>query len=491
MISSQWKALKVATFICLLGGSLMLNGCGGSSGGGSDTTAGIGGTGISVGKVTDFGSVFVNGDIFNTDMSQFIVDGDPNASQSDLAIGMVIFVKAETNNGIFTGKAIEVFYDDEVEGPVAATPVDVPGSNGTQRTFTIFGQTITIDETGTIFEGTTFAGLDINDVVEISGFRTSDTTVDATYVRWIETLDSGNTEVELRGTIAIGSLAGTPPNQTFDIDGTQISTNNLTVLDVPNGVLVEDLYVEVKGVIQSDSSVIADRVEFEDEDLGDDVDDVSLHGVISNYVSNANFEIDGQAIDASGAQISPASAALGNGLEVEVEGDIVGGVLIAEEVEVREGETELQTTVSPGSVGATSFEVFYPAIAGTVVINVDAQTLFKDEAGANPLPNFSINDLNDNDFVKIEGQEINDEVVASIVKRIDPDDYKLEGAVDVFAFNSWIEILGIRYNVDGGTEYEDNTVTAAVFFGLLQVGDLVEIKDDQAPLGVADEVEFE
>jgi hypothetical protein len=207
-------------------------------------------------------------------------------------------------------------------------------------------------------------------------------------------------------------------------------------------------------------------------------------------MDDSDFEIDGQGIDASGAQISPASANLGNGLEVEVEGDIVGGTLIADELEVREGETELQTTVSPGSVGVTSFELFYPAIAGTVVINVDAQTLFKDESAVAD-PDFSITNLNDNDFVKVEGQEINGEVVASIVKRIDPDDYKLEGVVDAFGFTNWIEILGIRYNVDGDTEYEDNTMTDVVFFGLLQVGDLVEIKDGQAPLGFADEVEFE
>ncbi len=48
----------------------ILNACG--SGGGSDTTAGIGGTGIAVGKITGFGSVYVNGDRFTTDNSTFI-----------------------------------------------------------------------------------------------------------------------------------------------------------------------------------------------------------------------------------------------------------------------------------------------------------------------------------------------------------------------------------------------------------------------------------
>jgi hypothetical protein len=148
----------LTTTFSMLVSIAMLSACGGGGGGGSsDTTAGIGGTGIAVGKVTDFGSIFVNGSIFDINQAQFLVDGEEKvgqAGQDDLSIGMVVLVKAETNNGVFTGKALEVFYDDEVEGPVAATPVDVPASNGTQKTFTIFGQTITIDETGTIFEGT-------------------------------------------------------------------------------------------------------------------------------------------------------------------------------------------------------------------------------------------------------------------------------------------------------------------------------------------------
>ena len=486
------KPLRLlTTLFSMLVSIAMLNACGGG-GGGSDTTAGIGGTGIAVGKITDFGSVYVNGRIFNTNQSQFIVDGDSNANQDDLSIGMVVLLRVETNNGTFTDKAIDVVYDDEVEGPVSnVTPDPI---DATLLTVNVFGQTITIDDTNTLFEDSSvtpdpnygFATIAVNDVIEVSGFRTSATEITATYVEKTDDLNPGNSEVELRGTI--GNYAG---GSNFTVDGVTINIDMNTELDVPNRILVNGMYVEVEGIIQANQSVNADKVEQEDEDFDDDVDDVSFQGLISNYVSDADFEIDGQSIDASGAQFSPATATLADGLEVEVEGDIVGGVLIADELEVREGETELQTRVSPGSVSASSFEVYYPSLPGTVVVNADAQTLFEDEAGAMPLQNFSINDLMDNDFVKIEGQEVNGEVIASIVKRIDPDGYKLEGAVDIFAFDSWIEILGIRYNVDGDTEYEDNTMTAAVFFGLLQVGDLVEIEDEDNPMGVADEVEFE
>ena len=170
------KANKFTTAICsLVICSSLLSACGGS-GGGSDTTAGIGGTGIAVGKITDFGSIFVNGNIFNTNLSQFIVDGDPNANQGDLSIGMVVLVKAETNNGVFTGKALEVFYDDEVEGPYCGSTgyYSKSGSMVRRKPLIIFGQTITIDETGTIFEWHDLQyHFDVNDVVEISGFRRS------------------------------------------------------------------------------------------------------------------------------------------------------------------------------------------------------------------------------------------------------------------------------------------------------------------------------
>lgn len=483
MISAQsiYRAGLLA-FAC----SLLLA-CDSGSDGGSDDTAGIGGTGIAVGKVTDFGSIFVNGFQFDTTQSQFTVDGDPNATESDLSVGMVVLVKAETRSGSFNGNALEVFYDDEVEGPVAATPVDVPGSGGTRKTFAVFGQNVTIDETATVFQGTSFAGLAALDVVEISGFRISPNELTATYVGKKGVLVAGVTEVELRGNIQ--NLAGAPPNQTFMVDGTSISTSAGTELDVPGGVLAEDLFVEVEGVIQADSSVIADKVEFEDEDFGDEVDDVSLQGIISNYVSDTDFEINGQAVDAGGAQFSPAGAELMDGLEVEVEGDIVGGVLIADEVELREGETKLETFVSAINLGNDSFEVNYAPLPGSVVVHTDTQTLFEDGSAAQ-VPNFSLDQLNIGDFVRVEGFASGGRVTATIVKREDPDDSKLRGAVDTFVFDTSITILGITYLVDAGTVYE-GFPDANTFFSQLAIGDLIKIEDDAPADGIADEVEEE
>jgi hypothetical protein len=489
------KVNKLTTTVCLLViCSSLLSACGGSGGGsdGSDSIAGIGGTGVVFGKITGFGSVHVNGDIFDIDTSLFDVDGDTGADQGDLALGMVITLKVETENGVYTGKALEVVYDDEIQGPVMS--ISTPGPGDTQRTFDVFGQTITIDETSTVFEGTTFLGLDNNDVVEISGFRTSDNEINATYVEWKETLANGS-EVELRGTVS-GYM---PPTMQFMLDGILINFDIDTTIDVPNDVLENGQFVEVKGKYQG-PAVDADEIEFEEEGFGDDVDNIDLQGIISMFNSISDFEIDGQAIDVSQvstANMSPANAAslLGVGVEIEVEGDIVNGVLIADELELREGETKLKSFVSFVYPDNIRFEINYTGLTGSILINTNSQTLFKDE-GPLELPNFSVADMNVGDFVIVEGIESADEVTAETVKRknsMDPDDSELEGQVDTFVVDTSITVLGITYKVNGGTDYEDatGTVLSTIFFNQLRDGDIVEIKDEVTADGFAEEVELD
>ncbi len=479
-------------------GSLLISGvivsaCGG--GGGSSQSAGIGGTGISVsngtvqGKVTGFGSVYVDDDEFNTDKSNFLVDGDEDADQGDLAIGMIVTLKVETRKGVHTGKAFDVIYDDEVQGPVAVTPVDIGGG---QKTFNVFGQTVTIDEIETVFEGTSFDTLDADDVVEISGYRSSGTEIIASYVELTATVPDGS-EVELRGTVD----GYVPPTQEFMLDGFLITFDDDTDIEV-NGGLADGAYVEVEGTYQEAvPSVHADEIEEEDEGLGDDVDEVSLQGPISDYIGIESFKINGQQVDASQASLSPANAEalLDNGIEVEVEGDIVAGVLMADELQIEEVETSLKAFVSFVFGDNIRFEVEFTGLAGSVEIVTNAETEFEDDSPLE-LPNFSVADMNVGDFVVVEGVESSGKVIAGAVKRkdsADPDDSELEGQVDSFVVDTSITVLGIAFGVDGSTQYEDSSesVSSVVFFGNLGIGDQVEIVDEVTADGIAEEVELD
>jgi len=509
MNSYKRKPLKAMTLIgSLLISGLIVSACGG--GGGSSQSAGVGGTGVTTargyvqGKVTGFGSIFVNGDKFNTDASNFIVDGNAGATQDDLAIGMIVTLEVETEDGVFTGKAFEVVYDDEVQGPVAGLPVFDPDE--TQRTFQVFGQTVTIDDTSTLFRGAPlnpdfgFETISNDDVVEISGFRTSPTTVNASYVEWKETLVSGISEVELRGTIS----GYAPPVKEFMLDGILITFDNVTDIELESGPLANGLFVEVEGIynadllVRPDPWVHAEEIEEEDEGFGDDIDNISLHGVITNYVGIASFKVNGQQVDASTAILIPANAAasLGNGVEVEVEGNIVGGVLIANELELREGESRLKAFVSAVFPGQPQFEVSYTGLPGSIEVITDSQTLFDDESPLE-LPNFSVADIELLDFVSVKGIESADTVTAEVVKRLDkadPDDSELRGQVDSFVTDTSITVLGITFGVNGATQYENSLeqpILPAIFFGILGGGDVsVEIEDKVTADGIAEEVKL-
>jgi len=492
------KPLKVIT----LAGSLLLSGFIISScGGGSSQSAGIGGTGISTargyvqGKVTGFGSIYVNGKKFNTDSSEFYVDGNPDGTQDDLAVGMIVTLGVEISDGVYTGKALEVFYDDEVQGPVASLPVDIGGG---QKTFMVFGQTVTIDQNETLFEKTTFDTLNVDDVVEISGFRSSSTEIFATYIEWKETLEN-DSEVELRGTIS----GYKPPTQQFMLDGFLITFDDNTDIEIEAGNLADGLYVEVKGRYQTTVPplVQADQIEQEVEGLGDDVDEVSLQGPISDYMGIGDFKINGQQVDASQASLSPGNvlALLGNGLEVEVEGDIVGGVLMAVELELEEIEARLQGFVTPMPGETERFEVTFKGMAGpgAVEIVTNVETEFEDN-GPLKMPNFSVAEMKADDFVVVEGVESAGKVTAGKVERLDladRDDSELQGQVDSFARNALITVLGVSFRVDAGTitKYEDGSgaISAVKFFDKLSTGDRVEIRDKDPEDGTADEVKLD
>ena len=378
-----------------------------------------------------------------------------------------------------------------------------------QRNFSVFGQSITIDDIRTRFKGAPlnpgfgFDTIANGDVVEISGFRTSPNTVIATYVEWKQFLTDGS-EVELRGIVS----GYTPPAQEFMLDGILVTFDDSTVVEISGG-LSDGVYVEVEGSYQTTGpSVQASKIEQEDEDFGGELDDVSLQGIISNFNGIGDFEIDGLPVDASMAtEFSPANvlSLLGEGVEVEIEGNIVGGKLIAEEVELREGETELRTTVSAIEL-PNRFQVEYPgqplgAGLGTIWINTGAQTLFEDDddsGGKTPVENFSIELLEVGNFVDIEGIADSGEVSAEIVRRREPgDSSKLQGVVEAYVrdASASITILGVTYPIATDATYEgsnDDPLSKDAFFDLLDVNpeSVVELEDD-GPDADADHVEFD
>jgi len=297
--------------------SAFIAGCGGSSSSSDDTEPVV-----SRGVITGFGSVYVNGRKYETDSTRFEVD-DEDGNEDDLRVGMVVTVLgSKYKNGYEAGYIV---YDNELKGPVSSITID-PG-DATRKTLTILGQAVlvtrdtTIDDDGNLG----FDTIAIGDVLEVSGYA-GDTQFIATHIE----LQDNDDEIEIKGMIE-NLTAGS-----FEIKGFPVSYSASTEIDDDILTLADGLYVEVEGRLNgAGDTLIADEIESEDNDYMDDVDDIEIRGVISDYSSNSmTFMLQDQMVDASTAELEPAWLTLTDGLIVEVEGYIANGVLFADEVEL-------------------------------------------------------------------------------------------------------------------------------------------------------------
>ena len=168
-----------------------LAGCGGSDSATTSTPTASATPQTTVGKITGFGSIYVNGIEYDTAGASYDVDDSSASGDDALAVGMVVKVQGSVNPDGRTGQADSVSYDDDIEGAVAnlATDMGDPGI----KTFTIMGVPVRASSTSTNFEGEDDPGFSFDtimegDVVEVSGEFNGDVLV-ASYIEKQDALD--------------------------------------------------------------------------------------------------------------------------------------------------------------------------------------------------------------------------------------------------------------------------------------------------------------
>ncbi len=347
--------------------------------------AGIGGTGISVGPVTGFGSVIVNGVEYDTSLAEFRVeDSATGIDQSDLAVGMVVTV---THDDSDIAKSIS--YKDNAEGPV---------SNLAASTFDVLGVSVTVDAL-TVYDGlgdvNTDGAVDINDlanddIVEVSGHITGVNAVEATRVEKKGACPLGvGEEIEVKATIST------------IIDANNFTLGTLTVTYAngvaPSGLVAGD-YVEVKSDACPASGVLtATEISLEDEgpdlsDLDEGEDEMEIKGVVvdaGGSAPNCTFSVNGQAVRTDSGTViesNQSCASLVDGTTVEVQGQLVAGVLVANEIsnedsdETVDSELRGEVTVdSSSSAFVGTITVVDQTLGAVSGITVDITTRFEGE----------------------------------------------------------------------------------------------------------------
>jgi len=496
---------QVAAGLLVVLSILVFDGCGSGSGGGGGgiggLAGGIGGTGVTSGTLSGFGSVFVNGIEFETDGASRTVNDVTdisNGSDDDrvLGIGMVVTIIGTVNDDGLTGTADSIEYDNEIDGPVAAAPVEDP--DGNSKTLDIFNVTVVVDRNTTVFVTTDYDSLVQNDVLEVSGYFDANGKLLATRVEKKGVLDLGVSEVEIKG-----EVSGFNGIDTFMLGGITVTFDGATEFEDLPGTVRDGQFVEVKGTLVTTISMSANRIELEEDGFGDDVDRISIEGIVTDFDGISNFKVAGQRVDASDATFEPAAlaATIADGDRVETGGSIINGILEAEEVEQRGGDVRVSAVVdSTNNVAGT---VTLQVVPGqTITVTSSSQTQIEDKL--NEEEPFGISGIAAGDFLNVEGfVDGNGNFIATQIEREEPDDIVLRGPADVpptggGTVAGTLSILGVEIATDDATDFEDASeedIDGTNFFLQVKDGDLVEYtdynEDGQPADGIADEVEFE
>ena len=357
----------------------------------SSTTALISaatGTGFAKGIVSGFGSVVVGGTHHIITASTAItVDDNPGNTQSDLELGDYVEIRStydfDGTTRTFTADTIEAV--ESVEGPV-----DLPTSiieDPDIGTLQVLGQKVRITP-ATILDNTDFGAGGLtellnNDYVEVHGLRRPDGSVDATRV---ERKVPAVNVIEITGIIS----ATDPLGDSFTINGLTVTYTLAGLKNFPGArePAVDDL-VEVKGTPASltvGPTLAADSVELKTRGLpGDDGDLAEVEGYIEGCPPSPpvcdSFSIGVVSVQLASSVIYEGEGIrneddLGNNIKIEAEGNIMGGVLIANKIESKIDDK------------APRIEGFVESNSGTALVllrttfQYDTNTAFEDNSGS-------------------------------------------------------------------------------------------------------------
>ncbi len=297
-------------------------GCGGGAADDEPAAATAASASYAQGPITGFGSVIVDGVRFDDSRASITDDDGASGDSSALKLGSVVEIDGSAiDDGKATAQALRIRFGSEIVGPVAS--VDTAAS-----TLVVLGQTVEVKPTTVFGEslGGGLGGIAAGTVIEVNAL------FDAATGRYVATrieADAAAPVFKLRGVVAgLDTFV-----KTFTIGGATISYASVADADLPAGfdngmrVRVRLQKAQVNGQWVA-ISIRAGVRKVEDHDRA------HLHGSITAFSSASQFSVNGIPVDASQASFPRGSGGLALGVEVEVQGRMVGGTLQASRVEV-------------------------------------------------------------------------------------------------------------------------------------------------------------
>jgi hypothetical protein len=473
----------------LLAATLSLPACGGGGYGGMSmspppTTTPAVKSSVTVGAITGFGAaaVKVNGIQFQSAGATVSIDGK-SAQPEDLRAGEVVQIKSHHDDATDEDVADEIDFRGNVVGPVSAVdPV--------AQTLLVLGQVVVLSATTSFDEGispASLAGVHAGDILEISGMSAADGSIQATR---IERKPSAGT-FQVSGVVSSTDAAA----MTLHINALVVDFSSATLSDFPSTGPKDGDIVEAAGTtIEASGTLLATRLELLGGAAAKPPAETTarVEGLITRFVSSADFDVAGHAVSTSAAtEFEGGTAAdLILNAQVEVEGSVdAAGVIEASKVRI-DHAADVRIMAQVDAVDAAAGTV---ALLG-IQVTVSATTRFEDH-GSEDMHTFDLTTVQVGDWLEVRGVSTDGtSVAATRIDRLAPQSAVcLAGPVTAAAAPTF-SILSTPVMTSDATQFSDG-LDATTFFDSL-IGHLATVRGswdgstlnaDRAQLGQHDD----
>ena len=293
---------------------------------------GMTGTGISTGRITGFGSIYVNGIRYNVDQAEFYRNGAKVSGQNLFNVGEFITITGVNSNDGSNGTAAKVNFDSLITGEITAIAVN-------STTIEVMGQTVQTDDLTVLHGFTQLTELALGNIVEISGTRNAEGIITATSITRLHTIYPNDGSVlRLEGTIS-GLNTDQHSFQLGDLT-VDYSISRLEGL-LPNQTLQNGFYVQVETqqVVQG-SWVIASTLHIKPQSTTFPPNTiVRMEGIVTAVQSNTAFTLNKQPVIITSTTVLEDFSLnqLVTDIAIEVEGTIdANGNLLASRMHLRQ-----------------------------------------------------------------------------------------------------------------------------------------------------------
>jgi len=426
--------------------------------------AGIVRTGITSGRITEFGSIWVNARELEVVTADIRING-ASASESDLRLGHIVRVAALMDDELPVGEARQVIVEDLVQGPIDAIDAE-------RDTIRVLGQLIHLDEF-TVFELASEADsaedLAIGEQVEVHGLRTSDGSFAASRVQ-----DRSNpAQFEITGQVS--QLAA----DSFALNQLVVAVNQFDASTLANGDVIE-----VRGRdFDSAGRLIAESLRPIDGPTVTVDDRGEVEGYVTGAAGAGRWIVDDYLVaigpDTAFTGGGPANFGIDSRVEVVGSFDATGN-LVAESVRIHGARIRVEGEISAIDGGALT-------VLG-IDSSVDAGTKLVDK-GPLRLDDLTMADLYVGDRVEILSVPVVDAampVPASLVRRTEADQDVVAQAFVSDVGAGRLSLMGAEVRWNRKTNFRDRNgarISEERFIASLAEGTLVKAAGVLGPSG--------